>query len=287
MRQGFSAWCYRARSAVAKGGLLEIIQTLEIIAAADASAGWCLGQALGCSRSAAFLDPAVAGEVFGPKDSILAWGPPAGQMKAVAVQGGYRVRGKWQFASGLMNASWVGPNVPVFSQAGERRLDEDGKPEIRCMLIPESRVKINDNWQVIGLRGTGSNGFEIDDLFVPEPYSFIRESPHYRRKDATVYRLALTGFYGMAFSGVALGFARPALDAFVELAAGKIANHTTTVLRGNPGVQREFARTEANLGSARAYLHERIRVLVEGDLPPEEWPLVDRARLHEWHLEGA
>jgi alkylation response protein AidB-like acyl-CoA dehydrogenase len=262
-----------------EAGLLEIIQALEIIAGADASTGWCLGQALGCARSAAFLDPDIVAEVFGPKDTVLAWGPPAGPMKAVAVQGGYRVSGKWQFASGLMNASWVGPNVPVFTQAGERRLDEDGKPEIRCLLIPKSSVKINDNWQVIGLRGTGSNGFEADALFVPEPYSFIRESSHYRREDAIVYRLALTGFYGMAFSSVALGVARPALDAFVELAASKIANHTTTVLRENPGVQREFARVEADLGSARAYLHETIGVLVDGAVSPEEWPLTDRARL--------
>jgi indole-3-acetate monooxygenase len=263
----------------AEAPLLEIIQAIEVIASADASAAWCLGQGLGCSRSAAFLEPDIAREVFGPPDSILAWGPPAGPMKAIAVEGGYQVSGKWQFASGIMNATWVGPNLPVFDESGERRLDADGKPENRCMLIPKSKVQINDVWQVIGLRGTGSNGFEVEDLFVPEPYSFIRDSAHFRRDDALLYRFALTTYYGMAFASVALGVARPALDAFVELAATKVANHTTVVLRENPGVQREFARAEADLGSARAYLHERVRSVVEGGLMPEDWSLADRARL--------
>jgi indole-3-acetate monooxygenase len=259
--------------------ILELIQAIEVIAGADASAGWCLGQGLGCARSAGFLAPDVAEEVFGPPDAVLAWGPPAGPLKAIAVDGGYRVSGKWQFASGLMNASWVGPTAPVFDEAGEKRLGADGKPETRCFLMPKSTVTINDVWQVVGLRGTGSNGFAADDVFVPEGFSFIRDSADYRQEDGLIYRIALTTYYGMAFASVALGIARPALDAFVDLAATKIANHTSVVLRENPGVQREYARAEADLGSARAYLHERVRVLAESGLMPHEWSLGDRARL--------
>lgn len=259
--------------------ILEFLQAIEVIAGADASAGWCLGQGMGCSRSAAFLDPEIAQEVFGPKDAVLAWGPPAGPARAIAVEGGYRLSGKWQFASGIMNATWVGPNLPVFREDGERQLDADGKPETRCMLIPRSQVKLNDVWQVVGLRGTGSNGFEVEDLFVPEGYSFIRDSAHFRREDGLLYHIPLTTYYGMAFASVALGVARPALDAFVELSATKIANHTTMVLRENPAVQREFAQAEAGLGSARAYLHERIRLLVDSGLKPADWSKADRARL--------
>ncbi len=257
----------------------ELLQAIEVIAGADASAGWCLAQGMGCSRSAAYLDREIAREIFGPPDAVLAWGPPAGPMKAIAVEGGYRVSGKWQFASGLMNASWVGPTAPVFDQAGNKRIGADGKPESRCFLMPKSAVTVNDVWQVVGLRGTGSNGFAADDVFVPEGFTFMRDSAAYRREDALLYRIALTTYYGMAFASVALGIARPALDAFLELAATKIATHTSVVLRESPAVQREYAHVEAGLGSARAYLHERIRLLIDSGKMPEDWSPADRARL--------
>ncbi len=257
----------------------QIIQAVEIVAGADASAGWCMGQGLGCARSSAFLDPEIAREIWDTPDGVLAWGPPAGPMRAVAVEGGYRVTGKWQFASGIMNATWVGPNLPVFDEDGERRLDEDGKPESRNMLIRKKDVQINDVWQVIGLRGTGSNGFEVEDFFVPEEFTFIRDSRHYRRCDAPLYRIPLTTYYGMAFGSVALGVARPVLDSFIDMAETKKASHTAMVLRENPAVQREFATAEAGWGSARAYLHERVNALFGRGIPFEEWSLSDRARL--------
>ncbi len=238
-----------------------------------------MGQGLGCARSSAFVDPEIAREIWDTPDGVLAWGPPAGPMRAVAVDGGYRVTGKWQFASGLMRATWVGPNLPVFNEDGERRLDEDGKPESRNMLIRKKDVQVNDVWQVIGLRGTGSNGFEVDDFFVPEEFTFIRDSKHYRRCEAELYRIPLTTYYGMAFSSLALGVARPVLDAFIELAETKKASHTPVVLRESTAVQREFSAAEAAWGSGRAYLHERVNALFGAGIPFEEWSIADRARL--------
>jgi alkylation response protein AidB-like acyl-CoA dehydrogenase len=258
---------------------LTVMQTAETVAAADASTAWCLGQALGCSRSAAFLDRAVAEEVFGSPDAVLNWGPPAGPVKAVAVDGGYRVTGKWRLVSGLPNATWLGPNCPVVEADGTPRLDGDGKPVTRTMLLPVSSAEITDVWQVIGLRGTGSNNFAVDDLFVPEPFTFVRDSDADRREDGPLYRMALTTFYGIAFAGVALGIARTMLDAFIRLAAEKTAHHTTTVLRENPAVQRELAQAEANLGSARSYLIDMINSAWESGYPPDAWPLDRRARL--------
>ncbi len=258
---------------------LTVMQTTETIAAADASTAWCLGQALGCSRSAAFLEPAVAEDVFGAPDAVLAWGPPGGAMKAVAVDGGYRVTGKWRLVSGLPNATWIGPNCPVVEADGTPRLDADGKPVVRNMLFPVASAEITDVWQVIGLRGTGSNNFAIEDQFVPESYTFVRDSAADRREDGPLYHMALTTFYGIAFAGVALGVARTTLDAFIRLAADKKPSHNAVVLRENPAVQREFAQAEANLGSARSYLIDMLTSAWESGYPPDAWPLDRRARL--------
>src|SRR5258707_3499649 len=85
------------------GGAVDLVtfnQVVEALAAADASPGWCLAQAAASSHAAGFLDPKVAREVFGAPDALIAWGPPAGVAKAIAVDGGYRVTGKWRFSSG-------------------------------------------------------------------------------------------------------------------------------------------------------------------------------------------
>jgi alkylation response protein AidB-like acyl-CoA dehydrogenase len=258
---------------------LTVMLTTETLAAADASTAWCLGQGLGCSRSSGYLDPAVAQEVFGKPDAVLAWGPPDGKVQAVAVDGGYRVTGKWRFASGILNAAWLGPHCPVVEPDGTPRLDADGKPVARTMLLPKTSATVIDVWQVIGLRGTGSNSFAIDDLFVPADFSFTRDAAADRREDGRLYRMPLTTFYGIAFAGVALGIARTVFESFLDLAAGKTPSHNATVLRENPAVQRQVAQFEANLGSARSYLIERIKTVWDGGLPPHEWPLEHRARL--------
>jgi alkylation response protein AidB-like acyl-CoA dehydrogenase len=258
---------------------LAVMQTTEAIASADASTAWCLGQGLGCSRSAAFIDPEIAREIFGPPDAILAWGPPDGSAKAVAVDGGYRVTGNWRLASGIMNATWLGPLCPVVEADGAPRLNAAGKPALRVMLLPASSATITDVWQVLGLQGTGSNNFTIDDLFVPDSYTFERDSAADRRENGRLYGILQTTFYGMAFAGVALGIARTALDDFIDLAANKKPSHAALVLRDNPAVQRQVAQAEANLGAARSYLIDRIKTVWESGEKPANWPVDQRARL--------
>jgi indole-3-acetate monooxygenase len=87
--------------------LLTFNQVVAAVAAADASPAWCLAQAAASSHAAGFLDPKIAREVFGAPDGLIAWGPPAGVAKAIAVDGGYRVTGKWRFASGRATV-WSG-----------------------------------------------------------------------------------------------------------------------------------------------------------------------------------
>src|SRR5262249_41037702 len=98
------------------GGAVDLItfnQVIETVAAADASPAWCLAQSVASSHTAGFLDPKIAREVFGASDALVAWGPPAGIAKAFPVEGGYLVTGKWRFASGSANATWMGGHSTV------------------------------------------------------------------------------------------------------------------------------------------------------------------------------
>ncbi len=255
-----------------------VFQVTEIIASADASTAWCLGQGLGCSRMAGFLDRTVAHEVFGRPDAVLAWGPPEGVANAVAVDGGYRVSGNWRLASGMRNANWLGPICTVCESDGTPRRDADGSPVVRTMLLPISSATLTDVWHVLGLRGTGSDSFTIDDLFVPEAYTFHRDSPLDRREDGPLYRMGLSNFYAAAFAGVALGVARAALEDIIILAADKKPYHSSMLLRDNPAVQRQVAEAEVSIGSARSYLLDMLDAAWNSEYSTDAWPLDYRAR---------
>jgi alkylation response protein AidB-like acyl-CoA dehydrogenase len=238
------------------------VPVIEEIAKADASTAWCLNQAGGCAMTAAYLDPAVARAIFGPPDGILAWGPGPGEARAVP--GGYRVTASWSFASGSHNATWLGAHVPIVEADGGKRLNPDGSPVIRTVLFPKRAARMTDIWHVIGLKGTGSDRFSVEDLFVPEGYCVHRDADT-RREEGLLYRFSSLQLYSSGFAGVALGIARASLDAFIELARDKVPFRAARTLRDDNVVQADTARAEARLAAARAFLYgalERITAAV-------------------------
>jgi alkylation response protein AidB-like acyl-CoA dehydrogenase len=229
------------------------VQVIEEVAKHDASTAWCLGQATGCTMTAAFLDPGVAREIFGGKLGIVAWGPP-GPAEARAVPSGYRLTGTWSFASGSHHATWLGAHVAILSEDGTPRLRPDGGPVIRTLLFPKASARFTDIWHVIGLRGTGSDSYGVTDLFVPEPYTVLREADPKPRQPGLLYAFSSSNMYSSGFAGVALGIGRSTLDAFVELARDKIPRGARRSLRDNNVVQSQVAQCEARLNAARAFL---------------------------------
>ena len=243
---------------------LTYVQVLEEIAKADPSTAWCLGQNSGCSMSAPYLEPAVAREIFGPPRGILAWGPDLpGAGRGVAVEGGIRVTGRWGFATGSRHAAWLGAHVPIFEPDATPRVNPNGRPFVRTVLFPKSSAEIIDNWHVIGLRGTGSDSYALDDLFVPQKYTCSRDNEAERREPGLLYRFTSGMIYAMGFSNVSLGIARGALEAFVELARDKIPRGAPKTLRENNVIQSETAQSEAKLRSARAFIHTTLREMWE------------------------
>ncbi|HTU54244.1 MAG TPA: acyl-CoA dehydrogenase family protein [Acetobacteraceae bacterium] len=230
------------------------VAILEAIAAIDASTAWCLGQNNVCASVAAFLPAEAAREIFGGEpQAILAWGAGYGG-KALAVEGGYRVSGKWSFTSGGHHATWLGAHCVVSEADGRERRGPDGKPVTRTMLFPATETCFQEIWHVIGLRGTGSDAYAIENLFVPEAHSLARDEPGERRYSGPLYLYSSNSLYASGFAGVALGIARAMLDALVALAKEKTSRGLSNPMRLSPVSQYEIAEAEARLRAARMYL---------------------------------
>lgn len=236
---------------------VSLSQVTEAIATGDASAAWCLGQGSGCAMSAAYLSPEAARKVFGPADAVLAWGAGA-QGKAVATKGGYVVTGKWLFASGSRHATWLGGHCKVFEADGRPRPGPDGRQAERTALFRRGQAKIDDVWHVMGLRGTGSDGYGVAELFVPDAETLNRDDPAERREAGATYKFPTTLAFASAFSGVALGIARGALDDLLALAQDKTPRGARTSLRESPVFQSTAAELEGRWRAARAYLHAAV-----------------------------
>jgi alkylation response protein AidB-like acyl-CoA dehydrogenase len=235
------------------------IQCVEAIASGDASVAWCMNQGSGCSMSAGYLDPNVAREVFGGERDVLAWGMGPGA-KAIRVPGGWRITGNWAFASGSRHATWLGAHCPCFDENGSPERHPDGRAWERTMLFRREKATIKDIWQVVGLRGTGSDAYAVEDLFVDDAHTLTRDRPEERREPGLIYRFAAMQIYASGFAAVALGTARAALEAFIDLARGKTPALTTTALRDSAVVQAAIGIADARLQSARTWL---IHVLCE------------------------
>ena len=237
--------------------LKTLAQVTEVIGGADASTAWCLGQAAGCAMAAASLQPEVARRLFGPADAVLAWGAGI-QGKAHAVDGGYRVTGKWTFASGCANATLLGGHSYIFEKDGSPRKRADGRQADRSLLFVASKAAIHDMWHTLGLRGTASYTYEVADLFVPEEETIDREDPKERLEPGTLYLFPATLAYAAAFSGLMLGLAQTLVSELKALAMTKTPRGAPSTLKESPVFQTQLALLEARLRASRAYLHAAL-----------------------------
>lgn len=221
-------------------------------ARADGSVAWNIFVANSSALIAPHLTTEAARDVFGGSRALVAWGPPnACQLEAV--DGGYRVTGRWGFASGCRQATWIGAHAHVREADGSLRLNRWGRPTVRTVLMPAGKATLIDTWHTIGLKGTASDSYTIDDVFVAEAYSGTREDPAGRRASGPLYAFTMQGLYAVGVAGVAIGLAREMLSEFLSLARDKTPRGLSR-LAEQPGVQAKVARAEAQLSAAEAYL---------------------------------
>ena len=266
---------YRALIPRAYGGdevqPADAVQLFEHMAQQDASTTWCVGQASICAMASAYVAPEVARTIWGEDpQGVLAWGFAQGA-RAKVVPGGYRVTGQWGFGSGGHHATWLGGHCQVELPDGSLLRDAEGQPIERTMLMRQDQVTWENNWNVIGLRGTGSDTYRVKDLFVPAAFTVRRDVDEERVLDAPLYRFTTTNLYAACFAGVMLGIARRMLDEYKTLACAKTPSSTSALMKDSPVVQLFVGNAEAKLGQARAWLLEVLReawdaVAAEGSL---------------------
>lgn len=226
---------------------------IEELSKADGSVGWCAMIASSLSLTTGWLAPEVGRKMFGTPLDVRIAGSIRPQGRAYPVEGGYRVEGQWNFASGVHHANWLYCTCEV--------IHGDGTPEVRTLLVPAASATIVDTWSVIGMCGTGSHDFVVDGVFVPTAHDVSRSKPP--QASGTLFTVYNTRVgQGAAWSNTAanaLGIARGAIDVFVDLATRTSSTMSTTLLRDRAMVQMRLAEAEAIVGAARAYVVESVR----------------------------
>ena len=246
-----------------------IVDVVETLAAADGAAGWCAMIAATTSVLAAYLPDADARTIYGSR-GVASGGAYAPQGRGTAATGGWRVTGRWGFASGCEHCTWLTGGTMV-EGAG-------GKPEARLMLFPRSEVEIIDTWNVSGLRGTGSHDIAVKDVFVSTERSVALTTDRPRR-GGTLYAFPVFGLLALGGASVAIGIARRAIEELTTMAATKTATLQRRRLAERPVIQAKVAEAEALLGSARAFLKDAIARAWDTAERGGGIPLADRARL--------
>jgi alkylation response protein AidB-like acyl-CoA dehydrogenase len=228
------------------GAELDPVDSLEVIenlAYGDPSTGWVLmAAALANGTGAAYLEKSAVDELFAEGRSPVIAGQGTRPGNAVPHNGGYKLSGSWSFASGIKHGTHI-HTLGIIETTGEPRI----------FVLPVEEANLIDNWDVMGLRATGSIDYTIDDAYVPEGYTHF-SATDVPKQGEYLYRVGIVGFAGMCHSGWACGIGRRALD---ELAANVRERGGLKNPQGaSDAFQQGFAKAEGTYRAARALVYE-------------------------------
>jgi indole-3-acetate monooxygenase len=221
----------------------EALQVIENVAYGDPSAGWVLmAAALAIGTGAAYLADSAVKELFSGERFPVIAGQGTRPGTAVPEEGGFRLSGSWSFASGIKHGTHI-HTLGIIEGTGEPRI----------FVLPVGQAKLIDNWDVMGLRGTGSIDYTIDSAFVPEAYSHfaVTETP---KRGGAMYTIGIAGFATICHSGWACGIGRRLLDeaaAYVRNRGGRAGTQATS-----ESFLEDYARAEGIYRAGRALVYE-------------------------------
>jgi indole-3-acetate monooxygenase len=265
---------------------LVAFRVVEELSKADGSVGWCAMIATALSMNVGRLPAEVGRELAGTPADYRGAGSARPGGRAWDVPAGFRVKGRWNFASGIQNARWLYCTC-IMMDGDKPRRTQAGAPLLRAMWVPREQVTIVDTWSVMGMRGTGSQDFVVDNVVVPERRSCLSDAapvetgPLYNRRTWYVHLWTPS-------AGNALGIARGAIDSLAEIAATEASTMSTNLLRDRPMVQARLAEAEAIVSAARAYVFDAVgqlwRALCAGETPSDAMIAQGRlALVHAMH----
>jgi alkylation response protein AidB-like acyl-CoA dehydrogenase len=251
------------------------LNVVEAASHADGSVGWCV-MIGGCYATFGGMLPREgARDIYGDSKTISAGAFRPGGV-AIEVEGGFRVTGRWQLASGSSHANWYIAGC-VIQKDGQPVIGPTGAPLMREVFFPASVTEIIDTWESTGLRGTASHDYAVSDVFVPSSHTLWFQEPSSINRP--LYLMPPVAMFVTFIGAVPLGIARHAIDEFIKLADGKTLPISNTVLADKPVAQDRLGRAHALVAAGRRYLTESLNdlwVRVEGGHAPT---MGDRAAL--------
>ena len=265
---------------------LTAFRVVEELSKADGSVGWCAMIATAISMSVGRLPVEVGRELAGTPADYRGAGSARPGGRAWEVADGYRVKGRWNFASGINNARWL-YCTSIIMDGDKPRLTAAGTPVLRALWVPRESVTIVDTWSVMGMRGTGSHDFTVDDVFVPARRSCLSEAPPHETGILYNPRAWYVHLWTPSAAN-ALGIARGAIDSLAEIAATEATTMSASLLRDRPMVQARIAEAEAIVNAARAFVFDAVgrlwRGLCAGETPSDHAVAQGRlALVHAMH----
>jgi alkylation response protein AidB-like acyl-CoA dehydrogenase len=235
---------------------LTAFRVVEELSKADGSVGWCAMIATALSLNAGRLPAAVGRELAGTPADYRGAGSARVGGRAWEVAGGYRVKGRWNFASGIQNANWLYCTCAMMD--GDTPLQNAaGAPVLRAVWVPRKSVTIVDTWSVMGMRGTGSQDFTVDDVLVPAEHSCLSDAPPAETGPLFNQRAWYVTVWTPSAAN-ALGIARGAIDSLAEIAVTEASTLSAHLLRDRPMVQARIGEAEAIVNAARAYVFDAV-----------------------------
>lgn len=260
----------------------QILDVLEELGKANASAAWCVMIGATTAMNAAYLAPEHAQDIYGDPNTITG-GVFAPMGRAVADGDDFIVSGRWSWGSGSANCSWLCGGAMIFDDGELRRLPS-GRPDARMMIFPADEVELIDTWQVMGLMGTGSGDIAVDSIRVPQArsVSLVTDKPVI---ESALYKFPAFGLLALGVSAVAMGNAAGALAEFKSLAQAKKSQGSSRTLSERNTIQADYARYMAAFRSARAYLYDELDqtwdvAQQDGDIPVDQRAALRMACTH-------
>jgi alkylation response protein AidB-like acyl-CoA dehydrogenase len=265
----------------AEAGIEDALGVFEELAYADGSTGWStMANVTSSCFASIYTSDDAAKTMFNADGRGIHAGMLGPVGTALGTDDGFTVTGRYQFGSGCAHSTWFGCGTQEVDAEGNRLNDASGLPALRVVFVRSDQVTLLGNWDVLGLAGTGSYDYSVDDQFVGGGFSFPLLTAVPQRGGAS-YNVGLFGIVAAGHAGFALGVGARALDELLMIVPTKQRMGQFTPVADEQLFQHDFAMHDAAMRAARAYVFDVFGAAEVAALAGDAPSLVQQQRMRQ------